>query len=115
MVQARRGFSARAFRFCAAFEFERCGFAEPSERLALSTFGEDFTGKCKQASLGIAPGFGRQTCLSAGFFEELLAGQAVFGGHLRKKQPALGVATDEQAVTPDFDRFRGDRLQRGKQ
>ena len=104
MDQARRGFPARAFCFGAAF----CGSAvaalrKPSAPLAMYTFGEHLTGKSKQASLGIAPGFGRQTRFAAGLLEELLARQAMFDGHLRKKQPALGVKTNEQPMMTDFD------------
>ena len=73
---------------------------------------ENLTGKSKEASFRIAPGFTRQTCLAAGLLKELLARQPMFDGYLGEQKPALRTETDEQPVMPNFDGFRGDGLHR---
>ena len=96
MVQARRGFSARAFCSCVMVCFPGYpAWRNPSITLAMRAFGEDLTRKCKEASLGIAPGVAMQPGFPAGFLKELLARQPMFDGNLGKKKPALRVQADQ--------------------
>ena len=64
---------------------------------------KDFAGKSKKRQVRVLPSVLRELRFAAGFAQELLGGEVVVEGDLRKKQAALAAPRYQKTVAANFD------------
>jgi hypothetical protein len=74
-----------------------------------TSFRKDFASESEEQGFRVTPRVAPQTGFSASFLNKLLAGKMMLHGHLRKKEPALRMKSNEQTMAPDFDGFGSNR------